>query len=40
MPQENQELGEELVASHLDQVDPCHWLETNDYECFLAGDDS
>jgi hypothetical protein len=28
---ENQELGEELVASHVDQVHACHWLETNDY---------
>jgi hypothetical protein len=36
---ENQELGEELVASHLDQVHPCHWLQTNDYGCFLADND-
>jgi len=27
---ENQELGEKLVASHVDQVHPCHWLEADE----------
>jgi ERCC4-type nuclease len=36
---ENQELGEEIVASYLYQVHLYEWLETNDYGRFLADSD-
>ena len=36
---ETHELGEELVASYLYQVHLYHWLETNDYGCFLIDND-
>jgi hypothetical protein len=36
---ETHELGEEMVASYLYQVHLYHWLETNDYDYFLADND-
>jgi ERCC4-type nuclease len=36
---ETHELGEELVASYLDQVHLYHWLEINDHGRFLSDND-
>ena len=36
---ETHELGEEMVASYLDQVHLYNWLKTNDYGRFLADHD-
>ena len=36
---ETHELGEELAASYLYQVNLHHWLECNDYSRFLIDDD-
>jgi ERCC4-type nuclease len=36
---DNQNLGEELVASYLYQIHLYHWLENNDYGRFLADGD-
>jgi len=39
MTTENHELGEEIVASHLDQVHLYEWLDANDYSQLLADND-